>query len=552
MATYNVAKDGSGNYTSIAQVNSAMGSFQPGDQILFKRDDTFDDATLQITRSGTNGNEIIFGAYGTGDLPIIGNNDSISLEYAARVMSNAQYIIVQDLEFRASKNTSYSGGFNILGSYITIQNCVIKGSTRSVQTSIAGMSISAGSSYVTLRNNNVSHFGNGIVGLACPNTLIEENIVHDIQREDDNAGGWGIRLISNTFEDTEEPNWWYDYNYTGIIRGNEVYGFSRYAIDCATASRVIIEDNHIHSNISNPNDDQEYGSGIKAGEKNKDRLNEGTVGTIVRRNIIHNLHNGGTGEGTPNIGITTVNSCDGDIYYNLIYDIDGRGISRTGLSEDSQQVSQSWTIYNNTIISGKECIYTEYQTNSKSLIKNNIFQTLDASLPALYCKTYRSQVTVEDNIFVNRSGYSDTYMNDMAIYYPGNNAVIANNLQNTDPLFTNVSIDDYSVLAGSPAINEGATLPVDKQGNAITLDIVKSGIIDQHDIGAYEYTTASQGISTTLTVIQEGSSNPPPSNRVTRGLQVVYDFLEGTGNIINDKSGVGSPLNLTIKSSIKP
>jgi hypothetical protein len=35
-------------------------------------------------------------------------------------------------------------------------------------------------------------------------------------------------------------------------------------------------------------------------------------------------------------------------------------------------------------------------------------------------------------------------------------------------------------------------------------------------------------------------------NRVTNGIQVVYDFNEGSGSIVNDVSGVGTPLNLTI------
>ena len=36
------------------------------------------------------------------------------------------------------------------------------------------------------------------------------------------------------------------------------------------------------------------------------------------------------------------------------------------------------------------------------------------------------------------------------------------------------------------------------------------------------------------------------SSRVTNGLQALYEFNEGTGNIVNDVSGVGAPLNLTI------
>jgi len=45
--------------------------------------------------------------------------------------------------------------------------------------------------------------------------------------------------------------------------------------------------------------------------------------------------------------------------------------------------------------------------------------------------------------------------------------------------------------------------------------------------------------------------NPPPTNRVTNGLLVLYDFSESTGTIVNDSSGVGDPMNLTIHSTVE-
>ena len=44
----------------------------------------------------------------------------------------------------------------------------------------------------------------------------------------------------------------------------------------------------------------------------------------------------------------------------------------------------------------------------------------------------------------------------------------------------------------------------------------------------------------TLTVI------PPNTFRVTRGLQALYNFEEGSGSVVNDVSGAGTPLNLTV------
>lgn len=55
-------------WASLAKVNSS--AFKPGDQILFQRGSTFY-GSLTVKNSGAAGNPITFGAYGTGDNPVI-------------------------------------------------------------------------------------------------------------------------------------------------------------------------------------------------------------------------------------------------------------------------------------------------------------------------------------------------------------------------------------------------------------------------------------------------------------------------------------------------
>jgi len=57
-------------WRSIAKINSAFSTFNPGDNILFNRGDTFY-GTIIITKSGIAGNPITFGAYGNGPDPVI-------------------------------------------------------------------------------------------------------------------------------------------------------------------------------------------------------------------------------------------------------------------------------------------------------------------------------------------------------------------------------------------------------------------------------------------------------------------------------------------------
>ncbi len=84
-ATYYVdASDGNDNnngtsqataWKTINKVNSS--SFNPGDNVLFKREEIWREA-LVVPSSGSSGNPITFGAYGSGEKPIISGRDSIS------------------------------------------------------------------------------------------------------------------------------------------------------------------------------------------------------------------------------------------------------------------------------------------------------------------------------------------------------------------------------------------------------------------------------------------------------------------------------------------
>src|ERR1035437_4204072 len=64
-------------WKTITKVNSSFSTLKPGDRILFNRGDTFY-GTLIVTASGSPGNPITIGAYGTGETPIITGFTTIS------------------------------------------------------------------------------------------------------------------------------------------------------------------------------------------------------------------------------------------------------------------------------------------------------------------------------------------------------------------------------------------------------------------------------------------------------------------------------------------
>ncbi len=81
-------------WKTLAQVSSNMGSFQPGDFILFKRGETFS-GTLTVSRSGTISAPITFGAYGSGAKPkFTGTGSTITFLF---YLNNRAFVIFRDL-----------------------------------------------------------------------------------------------------------------------------------------------------------------------------------------------------------------------------------------------------------------------------------------------------------------------------------------------------------------------------------------------------------------------------------------------------------------------
>ncbi|MDB5277764.1 MAG: parallel beta-helix repeat containing protein, partial [Ferruginibacter sp.] len=64
------AQNPSTPWQSINKLNSFFGSLQPGDNVFFKRGDTFY-GSIVVSRSGSFGSPIVLGAYGTGNNPVI-------------------------------------------------------------------------------------------------------------------------------------------------------------------------------------------------------------------------------------------------------------------------------------------------------------------------------------------------------------------------------------------------------------------------------------------------------------------------------------------------
>ncbi len=98
------AQNPSTPWKSIAKLNSFFASLQPGDNIFFKRGETFY-GTISITKSGTSASPIVIGAYGSGNKPII-----TSLVTLSGWTANPNYPGV----YESSANTAFGTSVSIL------------------------------------------------------------------------------------------------------------------------------------------------------------------------------------------------------------------------------------------------------------------------------------------------------------------------------------------------------------------------------------------------------------------------------------------------------
>jgi hypothetical protein len=65
-------------WASITKLNASWGSINAGDSVLFMKNEFFR-GTIRVTKSGTSGNPIVIGAYGTGDNPIFTAFESLEV-----------------------------------------------------------------------------------------------------------------------------------------------------------------------------------------------------------------------------------------------------------------------------------------------------------------------------------------------------------------------------------------------------------------------------------------------------------------------------------------
>ncbi|WP_319548763.1 right-handed parallel beta-helix repeat-containing protein [Desulfogranum marinum] len=399
--TYFVAKNGNNNssgltaasaWATISKVNKSR--FSPGDRILFKRGDTWKEQLVIPSSGSASGGSITFGAYGTGNKPVIdGAGVNLSRNHGLIRGSGKNYIIIEDIRVqnagigKAAENTGI--GF-YGGSYITVRNC------EAYNTESSGLKFNT-SSHITVDGNEISK--------ACRNSRSESlslsvidtfEVMNNTVYDGGTAAGGGAGIDAK------------DGSHDGSIHHNEVYGINGANAIYVDAYGRYTYNIEIYANYIHDTD----GAGFQIGSESGGLLKN----VSVHHNVVHNALRGAIAFHNKYPASGAVQ--DIFIYNNTFYQNGTNGTGQYGNIRVWDQLIDNLVIKNN-IMGQNHNFHVGIHT---------------ATGPA------PSKYTVGHNVL------SGTQKNA-----GGFAAVDGSNSIKSDPLFVNSSADNFRLQSGSPA-----------------------------------------------------------------------------------------------------
>ena len=434
-------------WKTIEKINKQ--SFRPGDNILFKRGNTWK-GKMEIHSSGSENLPILFGAYGNGSKPTIlaPEND------AAVVLIAADYVVLQDLDVRGgySSVAIYGSDYTIIedcdigrdsfiGIWVNqkewepkknhsnhgiIRRCIIDQGHNTEKHPEDGIHLRDGVNYWKIYDNEIKDWGHSGISLFQQdnNTTVSYNKIYRnliTGKKSDYMRGFEIKA--------KEGGAQYNEFYFNIIRDTNV------------RNQIAGDHNLIYYNIF-------------------DTVKSSTYQNITTEAGAININGGWTENEVGH---------DNKIFNNVIYNCD-----EAGIEVRSHEISPS--IYNIEIINN---IIMECGKNSKINL-NNI---------ALWMKNESkiTNITIKNNIIYNPGitniiNYKGIIMSveDFNKLDVDDN-IIRNNIQ-LDPRFVDPKNHNFHLKSNSPGIDAGINVKMDKDFDGIPLP---QG--NNVDIGVFEF-----------------------------------------------------------------
>lgn len=507
-------------YASVTDVS--VTSFLPGDTILFRRGQTWREM-LTIKKSGTQGNQITYGAFGTGNRPRITAADVVSgmapsgttNVYSASGVIVAPNVVLVDGTLGTKQLSIGALGTNNDWYFASGILYVYSTSDISGKTVEAGVrdkvvnTTSIGNSYYTLENlqlDSANHpaagagvyiSGNGATGAVVDNCDIKYNL-YGVLFFTTNAQAGGHTISNSLIHDNRISGIHLNAGNDGSTASNRTHIYNNQIYDnggfgiLAYSSFWLIERNTLTNNGEHTLPAGWSGIHIWGGAKGSPTAGAGD-NNIVRYNVV----SGTKSIGEDGSGISADMYADNNqIYQNVAYGNDGPGIS---LQSNDGNVIYNNTTYDNNQNTGGPLAITKlgeirvtgqpsnnpYPTAQNFSIKNNIAY---ATAPYAYAivvdrYSYNNNPDITNNIF-----YAPNAMAwFMWLFHNPSAGIVWNDLPgigtdlNVDPRLTDPANLDFTLQSSSPAINAGINV-------GLTTDIIGT-ILPQgggYDIGAYE------------------------------------------------------------------
>jgi hypothetical protein len=473
--------------------------FQPGDAILLKRGSVWGE-TLIVSSSGSAGNPVYYGAYGTGADPLI--DGVIAGIQNCVFMSGKSHVTIDSIACRNPQGPG-EGGIRIQeGTGITVQNSSVRNAAnggitlRNVRDSsvrnntleevrsVWGEGIHA---FATAERSDVRNLvisGNTIRGIQGSAILVQDtDAVHIFGNTISDAGGYGITVAPNyrSIGDTD-------------IQGNKIYEVSR-------------------TNFS--------GNGWSASGISVGTVNSRThTGVRIRNNDVYNVYTPAGVDG--NCIIVDIGANGAEVYGNTVHDCEGAGIqivkaadvtvrhnvvwrngfgelgSDAGINVGGYPENRNIRVYHNTLYGNNRGIRIADGGAVDTIIKNNI-----VAFSSVYALDYTSSVrTVSDYNLVypdGKSAWRNTAHANFAAFRSASGQD-AHSLVD-DPKFQNPQGAAFTLRAGSPAIDAGVQI------GGIVSDILGRSIFGTApDVGAYEADAVQEP-----SPIPQATPSPQPS-----------------------------------------
>jgi len=500
-------------WKTISKVNST--NLSAGDNIYFKRGETWRE-TLTVPSSGTDGNPITFGAYGTGNKPKISGADVITGwsgpdangEYYKSGFTTAPYVVLRDgsrinkvtegslganewkydsgtlyLGFDPSSHTIEAGQrtspITINGkSYITIENITVYGGNNRADTDAAGGNICIYGTSNNIILNYITSYGCHFSGIGIGGSDVSDVTISNVTVYD--TLGCGIRFASGVTDSTLSNFTVHD---CAMLASDDGAGGDGGGIEVTSdCNNISISSGEVYNT----------GAGLTSQGADPGIAVYESTNIDVTRVKIHDCYGGGTYYRS----VTAGHPSSGNFTYNIVYNNGNVSMPtgsvlvglRTGGVENAEVTIN---VYNNVFYNNL-CDYVDmndvmgmvYVAGYTTInFKNNILKDpigdyscyMLVKSSASYTASNNCYHTIGDN---NRWNWNYSYKYSLSEWESASGET---NSLNLDPSFVDPDNGDFHLKVSSPCIDAGTDVGLDRDFDH---NPVPKGI--SVDIGAFE------------------------------------------------------------------